>query len=148
MSGSIDSASTPGTVSVREGKRDGIVASVQIKESVKDHVFPYAKFLGLHDLPYTADARKKTWCHMMARKCNIQENQIEIWWGPARKLILKELGLQRSTKTNTIKREFFGKLVLSATCVGTVLMQLIFISLLYSRLDGGLSCQRKGKRPR
>ena len=54
MSGSIDSASTPVTVSVRGGKRDDIVASVQIKESVKDHVFPYAKFLWLDDLPYTA----------------------------------------------------------------------------------------------
>ena len=47
MSGSIDSASTPATVSIGGGKRDDIVASVQIKESVKDHVFPYAKFLWL-----------------------------------------------------------------------------------------------------
>ena len=45
----------------------------------------------------------------MAQWCNIPTNLIQISWGPAQKMVLQELALQCSTKTNTIKKEFFGE---------------------------------------
>ena len=98
-------------VTVQTGGKRGIncYENIDIKECVKIRIFPAAKFLRLEDLPYTGRSEKQSWCRKMAAWCNIQGDQVEVWWGAARKIIIQELGFQRSTKNNKIKEAFFGK---------------------------------------
>ena len=107
MEESIQSASTATTITVGVGENKN-VGNLQIKESVKDCVFPVTKFLHKEDLPYKGKKYKSSWCQRMAQWCNIPPEQIEIWWMPTQKMIMSELAHQRSTKTNMIKKEFFG----------------------------------------
>ena len=107
MEDSIQSASTTTSITVG-GVENKNVGNVQIKESVKDCVFPVAKFLRKEDLPYKGKKYKSSWCQKMVNWCNIPQEQIQIWWSPAQKMIMSELAHQRSTKTNMIKKEFFG----------------------------------------
>ncbi len=109
-----DSAATPqsqNSPSAAGGKPRKInrYGNIDIKECVKNRIFPVAKFLRLDDLPYTEESSEQSWCRKMAAWCNIGENQVPVWWGAARKMITHELGLQRTTKTNKIKAAFFGK---------------------------------------
>lgn len=98
-------------ISVPKGRLTEInhYGNIDIKESVKNHIFPVAKFLRLEDLPYTEQSSKQSWCQKMADWCNISESHVPIWWGSAKKIITNELGLQRSTKSNKVKAEFFGE---------------------------------------
>ena len=107
MEDSIQSESTTKSITVGEGANKN-VGNVQIKESVKDYVFPLAKFLRKEDLPYKGKKYKSSWCQRMAQWCNIPPEQIEIWWIPTQKMIMSELAHQCSTKTNMIKKEFFS----------------------------------------
>ena len=108
-----ESAATPTPrSSMKIGARSITVdhhGSIDIKECVKKRIFPVAKFLRQDDLPYAETSSQTSWCRKMVSWCNIDENQVAMWWGPARKLITAELCLQRSTKTNKIKAAFFGK---------------------------------------
>ena len=80
--------------------------NIDIEESVKNHIFPVAKFLQLEDSPHTDESSNDSWCQKMANWCDILESHVPMWWGPARKIITDELGLQRSTKSDKIKAEF------------------------------------------
>lgn len=102
---SLTSDETPTMISVQ--RRNGVMPNAHLKETVKDKVFPRAKFLRMDDLEYSED--RKSWCQMMAKWCNIEQRKLKTWWQFARKVILKELAQQRSNKTNVIKNEFFGK---------------------------------------
>ena len=82
-------------------------ANAQVREIVKDNVFPIAKFLRSEDLPWSTEP--KSWCYKMASWCNIEPTNLEMWWQTVKKSILQELQHQRANKTNIIKREFFGK---------------------------------------
>ena len=88
-------------------------AVAQVREVVKDFVFPVAKFLRLEDLPHSND--EKSWCRRMADWCHIDKdsNKRELWWQAMKKVLISELQQQRSDKTNVIKREFFSKSFLS-----------------------------------
>ena len=83
------------------------IANVQVREVVKDNVFPKAKFLRLEDMKYSDDPN--SWCHKMATWCHIDPKTKPLWWTTAKKSFQEELQHQRANKTNTIKREFFGK---------------------------------------
>ena len=83
------------------------VANAQVREVVKDNVFPIAKFLRSEDIPYSDNP--KSWCQKMASWCHIEPKTQEIWWQRTQKQFLEELQHQRSNKTNIIKREFFSK---------------------------------------
>ena len=65
MGRSIQSALTQASITIEGGEKNKI-ANVLIKESVKDHVFPVAKFLRLVDLPYPRKEEKNLgalrWC--------------------------------------------------------------------------------------
>ena len=108
-----ESAATPTSrSSMQIGVKKSIIdhhGNIDIKECVKKRIFPVAKFLRQDDLPYAETSSQNSWCRKMVSWCNIDENQVALWWGPARKLITTELCLQRSTKTNKIKTAFFGK---------------------------------------
>ena len=82
-------------------------ANAQVREIVKDNVFPIAKFLRSEDLPWSTEP--KSWCSKMASWCHIEPTNLELWWQTVKKSILQELQHQRANKTNVIKREFFGK---------------------------------------
>ena len=82
-------------------------ANAQVREVVKDNVFPIAKFLRSEDLPYSIEP--KSWCQKMAVWCHIEPKNLQLWWQTAQKSFLQELQHQRANKTNIIKREFFGK---------------------------------------
>ena len=88
MDRSIQSASTQASITI-EGGENNKLTNVLIKESVKDHVFPVAKFLHLVDLPYPHKEKKNSWCIKMVQWCNIPTNLIQIWWGPAQKWYFK-----------------------------------------------------------
>ena len=99
------SASTPATIIVP--KKQNSKDFIHLRESVKDKVFPRAKFLRPEDLQYST--KNNSWCQKLARECNIEANAVQTWWQAAKRVVLAELGHQRSNKTNVIKREFFGK---------------------------------------
>ena len=65
MDRSIQSALTQASITIEGGKNNRLT-NVLIKESVKDHVFPVAKFLCLVDLPYPHKEKKTLgalrWC--------------------------------------------------------------------------------------
>ena len=58
MDRSIQSALTQASITI-EGGENNKIANVLIKEGIKDHVFPVAKFLCLVDLPYPHKEREK-----------------------------------------------------------------------------------------
>ena len=99
------SASTPRTIIVPNTKKSHHF--IQLRETVKDKVFPRAKFLRPEDLQYSAV--RNSWCQQLAKECNIKEDAVQTWWQAAKRVVLVELAQQRSNKTNVIKREFFGK---------------------------------------
>ena len=92
------------------------IANAQVREAVKDNVFPIAKFLRSEDMPHSDDP--KSWCQKMAAWCHIEPKNLNLWWQTAKKQMLEELQHQRSNRTNVIKREFFGE------CVACVVMNL------------------------
>ena len=83
------------------------LTNVQVREIVKDNVFPVAKFLRSDDTPYSVES--KSWCQKMATWCHIEPQNLQLWWQETKKVFLKELQHQRANKTNVIKREFFGE---------------------------------------
>ena len=83
------------------------IAHAQVRETVKDNIFPIAKFLRLEDMPYSTEA--KSWCQKMASWCHIDRGNQELWWHLTKRVLLMELQHQRANKTNIIKREFFSK---------------------------------------
>ena len=83
------------------------MASIQVREVVKDNVFPKAKFLREEDVKYSDDPN--SWCQKMAEWCHIDPKTVPLWWPNAKKSLLEEVQQQRANKTNTLKREFFGK---------------------------------------
>ena len=83
------------------------IAQAQVRETVKDKIFPIAKFLRLEDMPYSTEA--KSWCQKMASWCHIDRGNQELWWHLTKRVLLTELQHQRANKTNIIKREFFSK---------------------------------------
>ena len=85
----------------------GRIVNTQVREFVKDNVFPKAKFLRLEDMPYSDDPT--SWCQKMASWCHIEPKNQQWWWQMAKKSFQEELQHQRANKTNTIKKEFFGK---------------------------------------
>ena len=99
------SASTPRTIIVPNTQKKH--RFIQLKETVKDKVFPRAKFLRAEDLQYSA--ARNSWCQKLAKECHIKEDAVQAWWQAAKRVVLVELAQQRSNKTNVIKREFFGK---------------------------------------
>ena len=96
------SAATPATINV-PGKS---LSLIHVRETVRDKIFPRAKFLRLEDLEYSL--KKHSWCQKMGSWCQIEPNKLHLWWQIAKKVILQELGQQRSNKTNVMKNEFFG----------------------------------------
>ena len=83
------------------------LANTQVREVVKDKVFPKAKFLRAEDVP--CDNAPTSWCQKMASWCHIEPTNVQLWWQTAQKNFLEELQHQRANKTNVIKREFFGE---------------------------------------
>ena len=91
------------------------IANAQVREVVKDNVFPKAKFLQAEDIPHSNTPT--CWCQKMASWCHIEPKNLQVWWQTAQKNFLQELQHQRANKTNVIKREFFGKqFVCLVTC--------------------------------
>ena len=83
------------------------IANAQVREVVKDSVFPKAKFLREEDMTYSNTPT--SWCQKMASWCHIEPNNLQVWWQTAQAKLMQELQHQRANKTNVIKREFFGK---------------------------------------
>ena len=80
MDRSIQSALTQASITIEGGKNNRLT-NVLIKESVKDHVFPVAKFLHLVDLPYPhKEKTPNSWLFKMVQWCNIPTDLIQIWW--------------------------------------------------------------------
>ena len=82
-------------------------ANAQVREVVKDNVFPIAKFLRSEDMQCSVDP--KSWCQKMASWCHIKPDNLQLWWQTTQKSFQQELQHQRANKTNIIKREFFGE---------------------------------------
>ena len=78
------------------------IANTQVREVVKDNVFPKAKFLRTEDMPHSDDPT--SWCQKMASWCHIEPKNLQLWWQTS---FQEELQHQRANKTNAIKREFF-----------------------------------------
>lgn len=84
------------------------LVNAQVREAVKDNVFPKAKFLRPEDMPYSDEPA--SWCQQMASWCHIEPKNVQLWWQQtAKRSFQNELQHQRANKTNIIKREFFGK---------------------------------------
>ena len=81
--------------------------NTQVREIVKDYVFPIAKFLRSEDMPYSNEP--KSWCQKMASWCHIEARNVPLWWQTTKKSFLQELQHQRANKTNIIKKGFFGE---------------------------------------
>ena len=86
------------------------MATIQVREVVKDRVFPKAKFLRSDEIEYSKDPN--SWCRKMATWCHIEPKTVPAWWINAQKHFQAELQHQRTSKTNVIKKEFFGKYLL------------------------------------
>ena len=87
----------------------GSMSSIHVQETVRDKVFPRAKFLRLEDLEHSE--HKNSWCQKMGSWCQIEPNKLHLWWQMAKKVVLQELTQQRSNKTNVMKNEFFGNAI-------------------------------------
>ena len=83
------------------------LANAQVREVVKENVFPVAKFLRSEDTLHSIEP--KSWCEKMASWCHIEPQNLQLWWQPTKKIFLQELQHQRANKTNVVKREFFGE---------------------------------------
>ena len=108
------SAATPATINV-PGKS---LSLIHVRETVRDKIFPRAKFLRVEDLEYSQ--KRNSWCQKMATWCSIEPQKLHKWWRMAKKVIIQELGQQRSNKTNVLKNEFFGKKFLCLLFVNTL----------------------------
>ena len=86
-----------------------LTSLIHVRETVRDKVFPRAKFLRLEDLEHSK--HKNSWCQKMGSWCQIEPNKLHLWWPIAKKVVLQELTQQRSNKTNVMKNEFFGNAI-------------------------------------
>ena len=89
------------------GPANSKLPNTQVREVVKENVFPVAKFLRSEDTLYSMES--KSWCQKMATWCHIEPQNLQLWWQQTKKTFLQELQHQRANKTNVVKREFFGK---------------------------------------
>ena len=62
-------------------------SSIHVWETVRDKVFPRAKFLRLEDSE--CSEHKNSWCQKMGSWCQIEPNELRLWWQTAKKLFFK-----------------------------------------------------------
>lgn len=79
-----------------------------LQNTVREIVFPKAKFLRSCDLRYSK--KSKSWCQKVAKNCHINDQNSVEWWDWAKREVLKEISRLRTIKTNKAREIFFSKL--------------------------------------